>query len=121
MIGDALKRNMTDRAFCHLIGPFPGHPKAMRPQVRVKGFGRQLGKVRRQPQTFKLALSLVFAIGHPHLQEDENDRTQSLVASVVYTTDLHLRVREGWTGRLAAKCVFETVCSGSPGISGNSA
>jgi hypothetical protein len=46
MIENILKRNITDRALFRLIGQSAGHPKAMRLQVRIKSFGRQLSEVR---------------------------------------------------------------------------
>jgi len=97
MIGNALKRNSTDRPLFRLTGPYLGHPKAMRLQVEVKSFGRQLSKVRCQTQTLKLALSVAFGIGHAHLLEEVSDRTPSLVLSVVHTTEQHPRVRDSWT------------------------
>jgi hypothetical protein len=69
MKGNVLKRNITDRALFRLIDQSAGHPKAMRLQLRIKSFGRQLSEIRCQTQELKLALSVVFGIGHAHLQK----------------------------------------------------
>jgi hypothetical protein len=87
MIGEALKRNTTDRALFRLIGPYVGYPTVMRLQVQIRSFARQLSKVRCQTQTLKLALSVVFGIGHAHLLEEVSDRTPFLVLSVVHATE----------------------------------
>jgi len=93
MIGNVLKRNITDRALFGLIRQSSGHPKAMRLQVRVKSFGRQLREVGCQTQALKLALSLAFGIGHAHLPEEMNVRTPFPVLSVVHTTEQQSRDR----------------------------
>jgi hypothetical protein len=87
MVRDASKRNITDRALIRLIAPYFGHPEAMRLQVRVKNFGRQLNEVRCQTQALKLSLSVVLGIGHAHLLGEVTNRTPSLVLSVVHTTE----------------------------------
>jgi hypothetical protein len=118
MIGYAPKRNIADWALFRLSGPYAGHPNAMRLQVQVKSFGRQPSEVRCQTQALKLALSVVFKIGHAHLLAEVRDRTTSLVLSVVHTTEQHPRVREGLGGSIAdQRRSRELFCSNFPGQS----
>jgi hypothetical protein len=98
-----------------LIGQYVGHQKAMRLQVQVKNLGRQLGKVRCQTQTFKLALSVVFGIGHAHLLEGVSDRTPPRVLSVVHTTEQDLTIRDdAGEGDCGSKRPGELFCSDLP-------
>jgi hypothetical protein len=119
MIGNALKRDNIDQAMFRLAGPYVGHPKAMRLQLRVKSSTREPSKVRCQTQTLKLALSVVLGIGHTHLLGEAKDRTPCLVLSVVHTTE-H-RVRDGEDGRICgSKRLDELFCSDSPEHSSDS-
>ena len=68
------------------MGPYFGQPNAVRLQIRVDCFCRQLSEFRCQAQALKLAFAVDCGIGHAHLLEEMQDRTPSLVSSVVYTT-----------------------------------
>jgi hypothetical protein len=94
MIRDALRRRIFDRSIVRLIGPCLRHSKEMRPQTRVRSFGRQLREVRCQPQALELALSVVPGIGHAHLLDKVSDRTPSLALSVVHATEQAPHIRE---------------------------
>jgi hypothetical protein len=112
MIRNNLHPNIPGRATVDLIGPVPRHSKETRLQIGVMSFGRHLSKLRCQTQAFKLALEVVFGIGHAHLLEEVKDRTPSLILSVVHTTEEPPRVREGKAGLLARqKRLGELFCS----------